>query len=175
MTQEQAKAEKTRQKQLTETKIADSYYAILGLHPSASVLDIRRNYRELSKRYHPDTTELPSAIATLKFQKLNEAYATLSNPERRSLYDLKIGYSRINVIQSPANFPANHPQTASKWSNSAYLDPCDRPLSAGEIFALLMMGLALIGCLILVIIVSWLRGDTSLNLAQFIPYVLINF
>ena len=60
-----------------------SYYVLLGLPPSASALEIRRAYRELSKRYHPDTTELPTAIATAKFQQLNEAYATLSNPERR--------------------------------------------------------------------------------------------
>ncbi len=35
-----------------------TYYSLLGLHPSASVIDIRRSYRELSKRYHPDTTDL---------------------------------------------------------------------------------------------------------------------
>ena len=33
-----------------------SYYTLLGLHPSASALEIRRAYRALSKRYHPDTT-----------------------------------------------------------------------------------------------------------------------
>jgi len=53
---------------------------LLGLHPSASAIEIRRAYRELSKRYHPDTTDLPPAIAIVKFQQLNEAYAALSNP-----------------------------------------------------------------------------------------------
>ncbi|MFB8787843.1 MAG: J domain-containing protein [Potamolinea sp.] len=78
----------------------NSYYGLLGLHPSASPVEIRRAYRELSKRYHPDTTDLPAVTATAKFQQLNEAYATLSNPERRVLYDYTIGYSRINVIQA---------------------------------------------------------------------------
>jgi curved DNA-binding protein CbpA len=32
-----------------------TYYALLGLHPSASAIEIRRAYRELSKKYHPDT------------------------------------------------------------------------------------------------------------------------
>ncbi|MFM9158147.1 MAG: J domain-containing protein, partial [Dolichospermum sp.] len=45
-----------------------TYYSLLGLHPSASVIDIRRAYRELSKIYHPDTTELPANLATAKFQ-----------------------------------------------------------------------------------------------------------
>ncbi len=88
-----------------------NYYTLLELHPGASVIDIRRAYRELSKRYHPDTTELPAALATTKFQLLNEAYATLSNPERRLNYDLKIGYSRFGVIQAPSDL--NHPVVIS--------------------------------------------------------------
>lgn len=137
-----------------QTKLANSYYAVLGLHPMASVVDIRRSYRELSKRYHPDTTTLPPEEATAKFQQLNEAYATLSNPERRSLYDLKIGYSRYNVIQARSTIVRSENE-----SNSAYLDPTDRPLSAGEIFALFILGLTFVGCLILVLVVGRLRGE----------------
>ncbi|MDJ0846043.1 J domain-containing protein [Crocosphaera sp.] len=136
---------------------ANSHYAILGLHPSASVIEIRRAYRELSKRYHPDTTELPSALATAKFQRLNEAYGVLSNPQARSLYDLKIGYSRWNVIQTPCE-PQKDPKTG-QWSSSAYLDASDRPLSGGELFALFILGLTLIGCLVLAIFIAILRGD----------------
>ncbi|MGK7938688.1 MAG: J domain-containing protein [Crocosphaera sp.] len=136
---------------------ANSHYAILGLHPSASVIEIRRAYRELSKRYHPDTTELPSAMATAKFQRLNEAYGVLSNPQMRSVYDLKIGYSRWNVIQTPSE-PQKDPNTG-QWSRSAYLDASDRPLSAGEMFALFILGLTLMGCLVLAIFIAILRGD----------------
>jgi DnaJ-domain-containing protein 1 len=138
-------------------RIANSYYGILGLHPSASVLEIRRSYRELSKLYHPDTTELAPTEATVKFQQLNEAYATLSNPERRSLYDLKIGYTRFPVTQGNLNLqnpPSNY------QSNSAYLDPNDRPLSGGELFALLLMGVTFLGCILLVMIVALVRGET---------------
>jgi curved DNA-binding protein CbpA len=149
--------EQTTQKSIP-TKLANSHYAILGLHPSASALEIRRSYRELSKQYHPDTTNLQKEIATAKFQKLNEAYATLSNPERRSLYDLNIGYSRINVIQTPPDLDSDV-SSHSQRSNSAYLDPTDRPLSAGEIFALFIMGVTLLGCLLLAILVAFLRGD----------------
>lgn len=140
------------------TPLPSNYYALLELHPSASAVDIRRAYRELSKRYHPDTTDLPSAIATTKFQKLNEAYATLSNPERRLNYDHQISYSRLWVIQTP---PEVISQFKSRWSNSAYLDPTDRPLSSGEIFALFILGLTFLSCLLLALAVGLTRGDAA--------------
>lgn len=145
------------------------YYALLGLHPSASPIEIRRTYRELSKRYHPDTTDLPAATATAKFQQLNEAYATLSNPERRVVYDQQIGYSRINVIQPPPglNHPIDQPQRT--YSSSAYLDPTDRPLSAGEIFALFILGLTFVGCLLLAIAIGLTRGDSAFQVSSGTP------
>ncbi len=138
-----------------------SYYALLGLHPSASALEIRRAYRELSKRYHPDTTtELTGAIATAKFQQLNEAYATLSNPERRLTYDLKIGYSRLSGKHAPPDLNRGLGRS-QVTSSSAYLDPTDRPLSAGEIFALFILGLTFLGCLLIAIAIGLTRGDTA--------------
>lgn len=139
-----------------------TYYSFIGLHPSASVIEIRRAYRELSKRYHPDSTDLPAAVATIKFQQLNEAYATLSNPERRLVYDLKIGYSCGEVIQPPAdlNRPVSH---SHYWSKSAYLDASDRPLSAGEIFALFILGLTFLTCLLLAIFIGLTRGESAIH------------
>lgn len=129
-----------------------THYDRLGLHPSASMLEIRRQYRELSKQYHPDTTPLPAAIATEKFHQLNEAYAILSNTERRARYDLQIGYARIPTVRSQRT-----PQ--SYRSNSAYLDPIDRPLSPGELFALLILGGSLVLCLGLAVAIALWRGD----------------
>lgn len=137
-----------------QIKLINTYYGLMGLHPSASSIVIRRTYRQLSKKYHPDTTELPANLATAKFQRLNEAYAVLSSPERRSLYDLKIGYSRLNVIQAPS---WSEPDS-NQHSRTAYLDPTDRPLSSGEIFVLVLLGLTFVGCLILVMVVAYLRG-----------------
>lgn len=149
-----------------------SYYSLLGLHPSASVMDIRRAYRELSKRYHPDTTELAAAIATTKFQQINEAYATLSNPERRLSYDLKIGYSRFTVIQPPPNF--NHPvANPYEWSKSAYLDASDRPLSSGEIFALFILVLTFVGCLLLAVAIGLTRGDAAFKTQPLQPIAVV--
>ncbi|MBW4648695.1 MAG: J domain-containing protein [Kastovskya adunca ATA6-11-RM4] len=143
-----------------------SYYTLLGLHPSASPIEIRRSYRELSKHYHPDTTDLPAAVATAKFQQINEAYATLSNLERRRLYDQKIGYSRLNVIQVPPGFnPPSCPRQPQR-SNNAYLDPTDRPLSAGELFALFVLGLTFLGCVILAIAIGLTRGDAAFQRSE---------
>ncbi len=136
-----------------------TYYDLLGVHPSASAIEIRRAYRELSKKYHPDTTQLSTATATVKFQALNEAYAAISHPERRSIYDLEIGYSRVVVVQ-PNPFHTLTPRP-DNYRSSAYLDPTDRPLSGGEIAALFMLGVTFIGCLVLAISIGILRGELS--------------
>lgn len=142
----------------SEQKPASTYYDLLDLHPSASVQQIRRAYRELSKLYHPDTTKLPPAIALVKFQELNEAYSTLSSPDRRFAYDLRIGYSRVTVIQPLADLHRPASETR-KYRSTAYLDPTDRPLSAGEIFALFILGLTFVACLGLVLVVGVVRGE----------------
>lgn len=134
-----------------------SYYTLLNVSPWASPQSIRRAYRELSKQYHPDTTHLPLAIAKEKFQQLNEAYGILSSPESRNAYDLKHGYSRFSVIQVPVDFRSPSDQRPYQ-SRSAYLDPSDRPLSAGELFALCLLGLTFISCVALVIVVGMSRG-----------------
>ncbi|NET33746.1 MAG: J domain-containing protein [Cyanothece sp. SIO1E1] len=142
---------------------SDNYYSLLGLVPSASAQQIRRAYRDMSKLYHPDTTELSPAMATVKFQKLNDAYATLSNPERRLAYDRQIGYSRISVMQAPLDLNHSPSQSRLSRSSSAYLDPTDRPLSAGEVFALFILGLTFVACLVLVLTVGLTRGELTIK------------
>jgi hypothetical protein len=178
VTQEQTKTQ-SQSRFSAPHPLTNNYYAVLGLPPSASVIEIRRTYRELSKRYHPDTTELPISVATVKFQQLNEAYATLSNPERRLLYDAKIGYSRYNVIQAPPDLNSGR----NRAPQSAYLDPTDRPLSSGEIFALFILGITFVGCLLLAIVIGLTRGDSveavpkvsqSYQTLQFVAQVIRN-
>ena len=140
------------------SKQQQTYYDLLGVYPSASAIEIRRAYRELSKKYHPDTTTLTTAVATVKFQALNEAYATVSHPERRLTYDQTISYSRVFVAQPPPHFHPLAPRP-DKYRSSAYLDPNDRPLSGGEIFALFMLITTFIGCLVLAISIGMIRGE----------------
>ncbi|WOD41120.1 J domain-containing protein [Nodosilinea sp. E11] len=140
-----------------------THYDQLGVKPTASPQQIRRAFRDLSKLYHPDTTELPAPEATERFQQLNEAYAILSSPDRRWVYDQQVGYSRISVMQ-PLE-PLNRSAAAGReWPKNMYLDPTDRPLSAGEIFALFILGLTFVACLALVVTVSLTRGDYRVEL-----------
>jgi len=62
------------------------YYQILGLTKSASDEDIKKAYRKLARKYHPDVNP-NNAEATLKFQQINEANEVLSDPEKRKKYD----------------------------------------------------------------------------------------
>lgn len=154
---------------MSEVKPSPSYYDVLGVRPGASVQEIRRAYRELSKLYHPDTTDLPWPIATEKFQTLNEAYATLSSPDRRASYDLRNGYSRMRVMGPDLlNNPSATPPTR-RYRSSAYLDPSDRPLSAGELFALFILGLTFVACLLLVITLGITRGELALQALPEVP------
>ncbi|MGP0129408.1 MAG: J domain-containing protein [cyanobacterium endosymbiont of Rhopalodia musculus] len=160
MTQQPTTPQSTYRKIPILTKFANSYYTFLGLYPSASAVEIRRAYRELSKRYHPDTTDLSPEVAIKQFQKLNEAYRTLSNPEERSLYDLKIGYSHRNMIQTLDESPQQKASGTSPWPNTTYFDSSNRPLSTGEIFVLFILGLTFVGCMLLAITISIFRGNT---------------
>lgn len=62
------------------------YYKILGLDKTASKDDLKKAYRKLALKYHPDRTK-GDKKAEEKFKQANEAYAVLSDPEKRQQYD----------------------------------------------------------------------------------------
>lgn len=66
--------------------VVRDYYEILGVDRSADEQTIKRAYRKLAKKYHPDTNK-GNAIAEEKFKEATEAYAVLSDPEKRKEYD----------------------------------------------------------------------------------------
>lgn len=61
------------------------YYKILGVEKTASADDIKKQYRRLAKKYHPDVSKEPHAEE--KFKEAKEAYEVLSDPEKRKSYD----------------------------------------------------------------------------------------
>lgn len=66
------------------------YYAVLEVSSTATQGEIKRSYRRLVRRYHPDLHSQASSHASeanKHIKMLNEAYAVLSNPEKRALYD----------------------------------------------------------------------------------------
>lgn len=61
------------------------YYAILGVPRDASAEDVRRAYRRLARKYHPDVSKEPKSEA--RFKELGEAYEVLKDPAKRAAYD----------------------------------------------------------------------------------------
>jgi curved DNA-binding protein len=63
------------------------YYKILGVHKNASQEEVKKAYRKLAQKYHPDQAKGDKKEAEEQFKKISEAYAVLSNPEKRKEYD----------------------------------------------------------------------------------------
>ena len=66
------------------------YYEVLGVDKNASEADIKSAFRKLAKKYHPDVSKEENAAE--KFKEAQEAYAVLSDPEKRKQYD-QFGHS----------------------------------------------------------------------------------
>ncbi len=70
------------------------YYEVLGLDKSADESAIKKAYRQLAKKYHPDMNP-GDAEAEKNFKEVNEAYAVLSDPEKKSRYD-QFGHAGVD-------------------------------------------------------------------------------
>lgn len=75
--------------------MAEDYYKELGLEKGASAEDIKKAYRKLALKYHPDRNPTDRKKAEEKFKKISEAYAVLSDPEKRKQYD-NFGYESFS-------------------------------------------------------------------------------
>jgi curved DNA-binding protein CbpA len=93
------------------------FYAVLGLKPGATVDEVKKRYRELARRYHPDIN--PSPDAAQKIKAVNEAYHILGDPDRRATYDAERFLSERSAPPAPtkpASTPATPPRNAPPQS-----------------------------------------------------------
>jgi curved DNA-binding protein CbpA len=86
------------------------YYAVLDVEPAASDEEIKRAYRHLAKLYHPDLSLHPEA--TERFLRIQQAYEVLSDPVRRTGFDLLLKRRQEPASASPRaaeQFPQTPP------------------------------------------------------------------
>ena len=139
-----------------------SHYQLLQVAPTASREELRQAFRQLSKRFHPDTTELPVAEAERAFQQLRQAYAVLSDPATRERYDGELRHAAM--VAAATNLPstaatmATNPALRARPPGGVRPDGVRRALSGGEWLALLLLGIALVFSLVLGVGMAWLRG-----------------
>lgn len=78
------------------------FYLILGVDRAAALGEIKRAYKRLARRYHPDINP-GDRTAAAHFRQISEAYETLSDPDRRRRYDT-VGYTRADVEETTFGF-----------------------------------------------------------------------
>ena len=78
------------------------YYEVLGLNKGADEASIKKAYRSLAKKYHPDMNP-GDAEAEVKFKEVNEAYEVLSNPEKKAQYD-QFGHAAFDQSGAGAGY-----------------------------------------------------------------------
>lgn len=85
---------------LTTINMKEDFYQILGVSRDAPLPTIKARYRELSAKYHPDSSGGDADV--LAFQGVNEAYKTLSDLQKRKAYDDSIRGDVVSNLHTTA-------------------------------------------------------------------------
>lgn len=118
----------------------DDFYSVLGVSRDATKDEIRRAHRKLARELHPDMNKAPDAAA--RFARVQEAYDTLSDDEKRKVYD-RVGHEAYvaGATGGPGGgqgggWPGGRPGGTYTWTNvggSPHSDPFN-PEDIGSIF-----------------------------------------
>ncbi|MCW3086261.1 MAG: heat shock protein DnaJ domain protein [Bacteroidetes bacterium] len=90
-----------------------NYYIVLGVKNTASFEEIKAAYRELAKKYHPDKNPDNKAAEDF-FKEIQQAYTTLSNPEKRKKFDLRFSYTSTQTTTTKTQ------STNTAYTGNAY-------------------------------------------------------
>lgn len=92
------------------------YYEVLGLSKGADASSIKKAYRKLAKKYHPDTNQ-GDKQAEKKFKEVTEAYTVLSDPEKKKMYD-QFGHAAFD--QGASGNPFGRGASGNPFSGGSY-------------------------------------------------------
>jgi DnaJ-class molecular chaperone len=113
--------------------MSKSHYETLGVSKDSEPAEIKKKYRELSLRYHPDRNH--SSDANQKFQEISSAYETLSDPEKRRQYDAEqIG------MHYGGGFPPGFASGFPGGANFTHMSSMDGHNDINEIFNMVFGG-----------------------------------
>jgi DnaJ-class molecular chaperone len=82
------------EEQMATTSESKNYYEILQISKGSTVVEIKKAYRKLAMKWHPDKNPEIADEAAKKFQEIGEAYDVLSDHEKRAIYD-RYGYEGL--------------------------------------------------------------------------------
>ncbi|THC97787.1 hypothetical protein EYZ11_002703 [Aspergillus tanneri] len=121
---------------MVKADVHRDYYADLGLTPSAESEDIKKQFRKLALKYHPDRNQGRELEFIAKFQAIQAANEILSDPQQRLKYDtdrLRAGYGKLYGPPKPntarKTAPSNYPSTPTGKSPNAKQPFSARPQS----------------------------------------------
>ena len=97
----------------TSANNAGKFYSILGVPSDADSDQIKKAYRKLAMKYHPDKNPDKKAECEAKLKEINEAYETLSDPKKKQTYDL----------YGQDSFPNFQPSSSSSAASSSWTHP----------------------------------------------------
>ena len=110
--------------------MAKDYYKVLGIDKKASTEEIKKAFRKLAHKYHPDKSGGDEA----KFKEVNEAYQVLSNDKKRSEYDM---YGNVFNGGGPGGFSGNK---SNGFDFSGFADGAGFEFDLGDIFGDIFSG-----------------------------------
>ena len=94
-----------------------NYYEILGVRKNASQDEIKKAYKDLVKKYHPDVYKGDKTFAEKKTAQINGAYDVLSNPQAKQAYDEEIS-PKVNYAYTPPQYTRSYDEYKHKYTTS---------------------------------------------------------